>query len=722
MSSLRVRDRDRNGERRGSHALLQASSAFLAYLALSILFYGRDLIFRITELNAGNRFGPQIYVWCFEWWPYAIAHHLSAFHPLVMWAPEGTDLAWGATSVPMLSIAAAPLTTRFGPVVSFNLANLLMPALTALSAFVLARRVAGRAWPAMLAGFIYGFSAYMAGHQSGGHLNLTAAFAPPVVVYLAILRLDEEIGRAAFVVALAATLVCQFLIGQEIFATIVMFGAIALLVTYLAIPGIKDRIRSLATLCALALGASAVALSPYLYRVIMASGLSSHPVWNTTPQATDLLELLIPTNTMMPGTLWPLAAIGGGYSHGPVETGAYIGVPLLVVVIWFLKSHWRRDEVRALAIMLAIVYVASYGSRLHIAGHELFGMPWKLVSRIPLIDSAFPVRLALYVSLIVALIASLWIAEWRAHRAVKAAAAALIVIFTIPNLHGSRWVHELDTPQFFRSGSYLNHLAPGETILVLPYGENGNSMYWQAETGMYFAMAEGHFPTPRSFLAWPIVGVFLDGGRIPDESEQLNAFVATHGVTAVLFRNRDPSAAVWRAMLESSGARLETIDDVVFARPVPAALARLRNASALEMECRLDDARFAAQLDATDRYLGSGQPPAALSPFRVQQLGLLPPGWVRSYEGASSSEGLWLSPWNRDRVGVGVRASYACVQRLVARFGAEAEEKYFPYPRPLESAPSGRENLFQRTFVMVFTRAALAHAAASARTGLPKKP
>src|SRR5208282_4666929 len=115
-----------------------------------------------------------------------------------------------------------------------------------------------------------------------------------------------------------------------------------------------------------------------------------------------------------------------------------------------------------LAIMLTIVYVASYGSRLHVAGHEMFGMPWKLLSRMPLIDSAFPVRFGLYFYLIVALIASMWMAEWRASSAVKAAAVALIVLFMLPNLHGSRWVHELDTPEFFSSGAYRNHLAPGE--------------------------------------------------------------------------------------------------------------------------------------------------------------------------------------------------------------------------------------------------------------------
>ena len=89
----------------------------------------------------------------------------------------------------------------------------------------------------------------------------------------------------------------------------------------------------------------------------------------------------------------------------------------------------------------------------------------------------------------------------------------------------------------------------------------------------------------------------------------------------------------------------------------------------------------------------------------------LPAGWLRTDEGPYSSEGLGLAPWSNNRVGV--RASYAYVQRLVARYGADAAQTYFPYPRLLEPAPSG--NLFQRRLVMVFTREALGKAAAIAR-------
>ena len=295
------------GEVPKSRSLAGAFGAFVVYQALSILFYGRGMIFRLAEVHAGNRRDPQIFIWCFQWWPHAIAQRLDAFHPRIIWAPEGVDLAW-VTSIPLPSLIAAPLTARYGAVASYNLAILLMPALAALTAFILVRRIADSTWPAMLGGYLFGFSPYMIGHQAAGHLELTAVFLAPVVVSLALLRLDEKIARPWFVIALATALTCQFLISLEIFATIVMFGAVALIVAWLTIPALSTRIRDLAILSAIALAASIVVLTPYLYRVVVASGLSSHPLWNTTPFGTDLLEIFIPTSTLMLGHLPPLPA------------------------------------------------------------------------------------------------------------------------------------------------------------------------------------------------------------------------------------------------------------------------------------------------------------------------------------------------------------------------------------------------------------------------------
>jgi len=94
-------------ERPRSRALADAVGAFVVYQALSIFFYGRGMIFGLAQVHGGTRRDPQIFIWCFQWWPHAIAQRLDAFHPRIVWAPQGVDLAW-VTSVPLLSLIAAP--------------------------------------------------------------------------------------------------------------------------------------------------------------------------------------------------------------------------------------------------------------------------------------------------------------------------------------------------------------------------------------------------------------------------------------------------------------------------------------------------------------------------------------------------------------------------------------------------------------------------------------
>src|SRR5436309_9903181 len=41
-----------------------------------------------------------------------------------------------------------------------------------------------------------------------------------------------------------------------------------------------------------------------------------------------------------------------------------------------------------------------------------------------------------------------------------------------------------DTPVFFVGGQYRTLLPRGANVLVVPYGDRGNSMLWQATTGL----------------------------------------------------------------------------------------------------------------------------------------------------------------------------------------------------------------------------------------------
>jgi hypothetical protein len=69
----------------------------------------------------------------------------------------------------------------------------------------------------------------------------------------------------------------------------------------------------------------------------------------------------------------------------------------------------------------------------------------------------------------------------------------LIVLFLWPNVSYFRSVgtSKVETPAFFLTGTYQHYLKRGETVVVLPWGNRGNGKLWQAQTNMYFRIAEG---------------------------------------------------------------------------------------------------------------------------------------------------------------------------------------------------------------------------------------
>src|SRR5262249_29858274 len=128
---------------------------------------------------------PEIFVWSFAWWQHALGAGWNPFLSHVVYAPDGINLVW-ATSVPGLAIPLGPLTWLAGPVVSYNVAALLLPALDAWTAFLLCRYLTGSLWASLVGGYLFGFSAYVVA-QSLGHPHMSAVFLLPLVA-LAIVR------------------------------------------------------------------------------------------------------------------------------------------------------------------------------------------------------------------------------------------------------------------------------------------------------------------------------------------------------------------------------------------------------------------------------------------------------------------------------------------------------------------------------------------------------
>src|ERR1700730_9484649 len=149
-------------------------AVLLGYAFVSFLLFGLHPLIQPGRQYIGDSDDPQIPIWSFAWWPHAIAHGLNPFVTHAVWAPHGVNLAW-VNTVPPLALLFAPLTWAFGPVNSYNIAVVLLPAVAAWTAFLLCRHLTGRLWPSIVGGYLFGFSSYMLGHVSG-QPQLTGVF------------------------------------------------------------------------------------------------------------------------------------------------------------------------------------------------------------------------------------------------------------------------------------------------------------------------------------------------------------------------------------------------------------------------------------------------------------------------------------------------------------------------------------------------------------------
>src|SRR5438876_905956 len=83
----------------------------------------------------------------------ALGSWTNPFVSHVLYVPNGVDIAWTPTA-PGLGLAASPVTALFGPVVAFNVVALLLPAVSAWTAYLLCRYLTGSLWASVVGGYL----------------------------------------------------------------------------------------------------------------------------------------------------------------------------------------------------------------------------------------------------------------------------------------------------------------------------------------------------------------------------------------------------------------------------------------------------------------------------------------------------------------------------------------------------------------------------------------
>jgi hypothetical protein len=445
---------------------------------------------------AGGGGDPAILIWFLRWTPFALehGHDLLVAHHLNY--PDGVNLMWNASLV-LPGLVLAPLTLRFGPVLTFNVLLVLAYGLSAWCAYLAIRRFVPGHLAAAVGGLLYGFSPAIRTQLHHTHMSL--AFLPPLML-LALHEILVRQRRPPWLIGPLLGLMagCQLLIGEELLAMTAMLGFALFLLLLLGNP---RRLR----------GRTAHALVAFATAAVVFAAIAAWPLSvqftgqqrvqgdiQLTNRSGDLFGFVVP------GTQQALSNHASGarvrrYAGG---NSAYLGVPLLLVLAAMGVRWWSRAVVRVTLALLLVSALLSLGPRLLIGGHDTgVRLPMAWLERLPLLASLIPSRLAQFTALFAGLLLALFLhAVWRAGgwRRVAAPAVGLAVLAPLWPA-SSTSPQPVATPPFFTSAAVRELPRDGVTlVLPFPYRRSALPMTWQAESGMWFRMPGGYFigPTP----------------------------------------------------------------------------------------------------------------------------------------------------------------------------------------------------------------------------------
>jgi hypothetical protein len=514
-------------ERVANHPKL---SAFLLYLALSIVIFGRHAVrYPSTACVCGVSNDPGSYMWAFVWWPHALIHGLNPFVTHYLWTPSGVNVAQGAM-VPTAAFLMFPITELFGPVVTYNVLSILGPALGAFTTFLLCRRLIDKPLPALAAGYLFGFSSYEILRMSG-NLNLVLTFLIPLMVLVALRRLDGELSRRVYIPLMAALLLMQAGFSTEQLGECVLLGG-AMLIAGLVVASRTQRVAvvrllvdtTLAGFLTLAVGA------PFFYYALLAPGFPTGSPTYSDQYGLNVLNFFVPESVTAIGhnVFLPLSTTFEG-------GGAYFSLPLvLAFMAWIANPRGRRTLAILVGVGTVVSLIGAFGSHLQIAGFQTISLPFQWINEVRGFNELANSRFVLFTGLAVSIGLAAWLSTPSHGKPWRWAVIAIGVVLLFPEITYPSFDATVNNPPFFSTHLYRRYLRPGETVLVLPFGGNDMSMLWQAEDGFSYYMPEGYISSlvPTPFDTVPAVGQLL--GNIAPSAPALREYISAHYVSHIV--------------------------------------------------------------------------------------------------------------------------------------------------------------------------------------------
>jgi hypothetical protein len=483
----------------------------LCYLAGAVAVTWRLWADPASIAQTGDTADVDLFAWFMRYDGTAIAHgHLPALVTVAMNAPRGINLMWN-TSFLFPGVVLAPVTVLAGAQTSLTIMLTLGMAGSAASLFWVLRRWGASLLAAALGGAVYGFSPAIV--NSGiGHYHLQFAVLPPLIID-ALLRIVTGRGHAVRTgIWLGVLTAAQIFTGEELLADTAITSLV--LVAVIAAGHWRDvraRVRNAAF--GLATGLAVVLLvCGHALWVQFHGPLTqhNHPV-GADPFTNRAAFFVNPSAAVLFHTR-ASAASAAAYSRGLSEYLAYLGWPLLVVLVAASVRYFRDPKVRVVAVTWVALVVLSFGGGTMTSG-SWFDVPgWLLpfhwLQGSPVLSQVLPDRLAILADGAAAAVLafSLDLARssprpaWNWRRgSLPIAIAVIAVLPLIPMPYQA--APTAPVPAGWDTTFARLRLAPDARVLVVPVasGRRPEVLRWEADTGEPASMIGGYFVGPNKY-------------------------------------------------------------------------------------------------------------------------------------------------------------------------------------------------------------------------------
>ena len=546
------------------HSRLATAAVLGCYLVAAVIVTWRLWADPASRTVVGNPQDADQFAWYLRYIATALAHgRLPALVTPALNAPQGINVMWN-TSILLPGVLLAPVTLLAGPQASLTVLTAAGFAGSAASMLLVLRRWQVSTGAAALAGAVYGFSPALL-HAAVGHYNLQFAVLPPLIVD-ATLRVvvgrprpappaDSSLAAApggrwlasrSRVAAPAASstsswsrdgapgniqrrarsrplsrvppaardgiwlgllVTAQLFTGEEL----LLVTCIACLLIVAGLAASRPRAvarRMIPALTGLAAAAAvALVLAGRALWVQFAGPLTQHgSAFLPDYFVNDVSGFVTPSGQQLFHTA-ASAAAAARYQGGPAEYLAYLGWPLIVVLVIATAACWRHPAVRAMALTLVLLELISLGGHPLVSGVSDPGvnLPWHWLEELPVLGSALPTRLSIVADGAAAALLAFGVDLARARMgrvsagrwsALVTAVAVLACLPLVPRPLAP--ADASPVPAGWTAAISALRLPPGARVLIVPVPTPTLTvaMRWQADTGQPESLIGGYFTGP----------------------------------------------------------------------------------------------------------------------------------------------------------------------------------------------------------------------------------